>query len=182
MRANKTLSTRAVALAGAMLLAGLTSCGVGAAATDNLSEADKTRIAEEYRDCLAEYGLEGAVSFENGAINVDIGVSEGTDAADLTNEELLAAEAECEMLLEDLDAGTQMDPEEEAQLIDAGPALQRCLNEKGYDVQVSADGGIDFSSDDQTEQSFDETEYIAAEEDCYQQVVPELWEKYGEGN
>ena len=160
------------AVAGAVLLVG---CGLqGASAIDGLSEADKSRIAEEYRDCMAEGGLDGRVSFDGNSINVDVGAGDGVD-----EEEMLAVEATCEQILEDLDGGQQMDPEDEARLIDASADIQQCIAEKGYVVTVSG-ASIDLNSDDQDE-NFDEAEYLEVEEACFKEVVPELFEKYSEG-
>lgn len=170
----RIVETAIAGVAGAAILA---SCGIagGASAASGLSEADKSRLAEEYRDCMAEGGLVGEVSFEGGAINIDVGGGDGID-----EEEMLATEAECEKILEDLDGGQEMDPEDEARLIDASADIQRCLGEKGYVVTV-VDGGIDLNSDDQGE-DFDEAAYLEAEEACFIEVVPDLFEKYGEDN
>jgi hypothetical protein len=159
-------------VAGAALLA---SCGVvgGASAIDELSEAEKSRIAEQYRDCMAEGGLDGRVSFDGGSIDIEV-----SGSADINEEEALALEARCEQILEDLDGGQQMDPEDEARFIDASADIQKCLGDKGYIVTI-VDGGIDLNSDDQGE-DFDEAAYLEAEDECLQEVVPDLYEKYGE--
>ena len=175
LRKTPRLNMVGLAVAAALVLS---SCGIdGASATDNLSEADKSRIAEEFRDCLAEYGLEGDVSFDGGGIGVDIGGD-----VDLGPEEMRAVEVECEKLLEDLDSGPELEPEEQAQLIDAAPVLQKCLRDQGYDVEVDGEGGINFSTDSEDGDNFDETEYALAEETCFKEALPELWAKYGEGN
>ncbi len=170
----RPVRTAAVALAGAALLA---SCGSGAGAgAAGLSEADKTRVAEDFRDCLAENGLEGGVNFEENGISIDIGGD-----TDMEPEELQAIEQECEKLLEALDSGEEMDPEDEARMIDAGPALQKCLQDKGFDVEVDAQGGISSETNDGDE-PIDEGEFAIAEDDCIKELLPDLWEKYGEGN
>ncbi len=175
---SRRLRSAAIAVAGAAMLA---SCGSGAGAgAADLSEADKTRVAEDFRECMAKYGLDANVDFEGGNLNIDVGSLEADQ--DPTLEQEKAAEEECEKLLEVLDGGSQLDPEDEARLIDAAPALQKCLREKGYDIEVDADGGISFESDGDANDGIDETEYLLAEDDCYKQVVPDLWEKFGEGN
>ncbi len=174
MRASikRQVGLPAVALAAAALV---TSCGLGleGSATDDLSEAEKSRLAEDFRDCLAEGGLEGNVSFDGG-INIDVG---GGD--DLDPETMRAVEVECEKLLEEIDTGQEIDPEDQARLLDASADIEACLAAEGYAVTIGDGGGINIDSDDQPA-GFDEAEYLLVEEDCIRQAVPDLWEKYGE--
>ncbi len=178
---KRNAGTVAVALASVTLLAACDAIG-GASATANLSEADKSRLAQEYSNCMEEGGLVGHVTFENNGVSIDVEI--GPEGETLPMEEITAIELECEKILEDLDSGQQMDPEDEARLIDASADVQQCLAEAGYVVAINPEGGIEFNSDDQDEfdESFDEAAYLEAEDNCYREVVPDLYEKYGEGN
>ncbi len=164
----------ATALVAAVFLAGCGGIG-GASATDDLSEAEKSRIAEDYRDCMAEAGLEGEVNFDNGGLDISVGIPEG-----VSDEEALEIERECESLLEPAASGLEMDPEDEARLIDASADLEKCITAKGYVVTMDG-GGISLDSADQAE-GFDDAQYLQDEDDCYREVVPDLYEKYGEDN
>lgn len=183
MKNNKTnplsLWGSAGAVAAALLLAACGGDGGGASAAGSgeLTETEKSRIAEEYRDCMAEGGMDATVNFDGGGLGIDVS---GGD--DLSQEEMLEFEATCEVILAPLDAsGPQMSPEEEAQLVDAAYAVQKCVAEEGYVVEVSPDGGIGLNSDDQPE-GFDEAVYLEVEDACFQEAVPELYAKYGPGS
>lgn len=157
---------------GALLLA---SCGIGGDASsgfDDLSEAEKSRVAEEYRDCMADGGLEAQVDYSSG---LDISVTGG----DISEEQMLAVEAACEPILSALDQGQELDPEDEARLADALLEAQKCLADAGYVVSLS-DNGINLDSDDQAE-GFDEAAYAEQEDECFRQADPELYEKYSPG-
>ncbi len=156
----------------------LAACGDGggaSASSSELSETEKSRIAEEYRDCMAEGGLEATVNFEDNGLGIDV---TGEDAS-ITEEEMRATEAACESILIDLDTGPDLSPEEEAQLADATHEVVDCVAKEGYVVSVSEDGmGIELDDADQPE-GFDEAVYLEVENECFKQAVPELYAKYG---
>lgn len=177
---NRHVRLAAVALTGTTLLAACDAVG-GGSATNDLSEAEKSRLAEEYRNCMEEGGLIGNVSFENNGVSIDVEI--GPEAETLPEEEILAIEIECEKLLEEVDSGQEIDPEDEARLIDAAADVQQCLAKAGYVVDIGPDGGVEFNSDNQDDfDDLDEAAYLEAEDACYREVVPDLYEKYGGGN
>ncbi len=163
----------AVGIAATLLLS---ACGAlpggGDSAFDDLSEAEKSRVAESYRDCMAEGGLEAQVDYSNG-LNIDV------NGGDISMEEAMKVEAECEPLLADLDQEFDMTPEQEARLADATAKVQKCLAEDGYVITIMTDGGISLDSDDQPA-GFDEAAYAAAEEACFREADPELFEEFEE--
>ncbi len=164
---------------GASALLLLASCGNSpfAAASDDLSEADKSRLAEQFRDCMAEGGLDAEVSYSNGGLDIAVDA-----AADMTEERMLEIEAGCESILNELEGsgGPELSPDEQAELADGMVDVQRCLADKGYVVDLSPDGGISIESDAQPDaDNWDEEAYLAAEDECFQEVLPELYEKFG---
>lgn len=137
-----------------------------------LSELDKTRIADEWIACMAEGGLTASIDFEGG---VSISVSGGESL-----EEDLAVEAGCEPILSAVDSGLQLDPADEAELADAVLAVQKCLMDQGFEVTVEDDGlgfGVDVEEGDA---GFDEAAYAEAEDACFREAAPDLYEKYGQ--
>lgn len=168
MNVNRTpiRTPTAAGLAGVALL--LAACnGAGpAAAADDLSEADRSRIAEEYRNCMAEGGLDAAVDYDNG---LDINVS----VDDVSDEQAQVTEAACEPILADLERGYELTPEEEARLADISLEVQKCLADAGYVVEVSPQGGVSLNNNDQAA-GFDEAEYAEAEEECFRTAAPDL--------
>jgi len=150
----------------------LAACGPESVpAGDELSEADKSRIAESWRDCLAEDGIRGEIDYSNGLdIGVDIpqGVSE---------EQVQATEARCEPILNDLDAGPELSPEQEAEMADVLLEVQRCMADAGYVISIDG-GGISVNSDDQPA-DYDEAAYAEAEDNCFRTVAPDLYEESG---
>lgn len=163
---------RAAAVAVATALAAA-SCGIGgASASSGLSELQKSRIAEEWRDCMAAGGLTNVeLQYDNG-IDIGVEIPEG-----IPEEQVLEIEAGCESILEQLDASFELDPNDQATLIDASADLEKCLADAGYVVTMS-DGGVELNSEDQSE-GFDEAAYLEVETACYKEIVPELYEKYG---
>lgn len=164
---------RAVVLAVVLTAAGaLTACGSESPlAGDDLSEADKSRIAEAWRDCLADGGVRGEIDYSNG-LDIGIDVPQG-----MSEEQVQAVEAECEPILNDLDAAPDLSPEQEADLADAMLAVQRCLADAGFVVSIDG-GGISVNSADQPE-DYDEAAYAEAEDRCFREAAPELFEEFG---
>jgi len=178
MRVQNTFFSSLAASAGALATAALlVSCGAsGGGAADDLTEAEKSRIAEEYRDCMAEGGLDANVAFDGGDLNIDVG---GGD--DTTEEQMLATEAGCEPILERLEAGgPQLTPDEEAELADALLEVQKCLADEGYVITIDG-SGINVDGDDQPD-GFDEAAYADLEDECFREAAPELYAKYGPGD
>ncbi len=156
----------------AMLLA---ACGVDSPLTsDNVSEAEKSRIAEAWRDCLSDGGVRGEIDYSNG---VDIGVE---IPLGMSEEQVQAVEAECEPILNDLEAQPDLSPEQEAELADAMLEVQRCLADEGFVVSVDG-GGISIDSADQPA-DFDEAAYAEAEDRCFREAAPQLYEEFGGGD
>lgn len=179
------LKASAGALAAALVMAACGSDGGGGdaggdgssaetpSAAGDLSETEKSRIAEEYRDCMAEGGLEATVDYGGDGLGIDIGAGDG-----ISEEEMLATEAACEPILADLDTGgPELSPEEEAELADALLEVQSCLAEEGYVITVDGNG-INLNDEDQPA-DFDEAAYLELEDECLRRAAPELYAKYG---
>lgn len=177
MSTDQPKFNRRTRYAAALAVAGLTFAGCGSTsptgAAAELSELQKSRIAEEWRDCMAEGGLIAEIQYEDG-----LDISVGSDG-DATDEEMMEVEAGCEPILAGLEGTFEIDPDDQARLIDIGADLQKCIADAGYVVRVDAEGGIELNSDDQPD-NFDEAAYAEAEEGCYKELVPDLYEKYAE--
>lgn len=151
----------------------LSACGTAGGSSSALSELEKSRIAEEWRNCMAEGGLTADIQYDDG-INIGVEVPDG-----ISDEQVREIEAGCESIIEELDASFSIDPDDQAALIDAGADLQKCMADAGFTVEIDDQGGISTTSDG-LDEGFDEEAIHEAEEACYRQVVPELYEKYAE--
>ena len=157
---------------GLLAVGALAACGAESPlAGSDLSEAEKSRIAEEWRDCLAADGIRGEIDYSNG---LDIGVDV---PAGMSEEQVQAVERACESILNDLDAGPELSPEQEAELADALLEVQRCLAAEGYVVSVDG-GGINVNSSDLPD-DYDPAAYAEAEDRCFRTAAPELFEQFG---
>ena len=154
-----------------VMLAVLTACGPDNLLTsDDLSEADKSRIAEAWRDCLSAEGIRGEIDYSNG-IDIGVEIPQG-----MSEEQVQAVEAECEPILNDLDVAPELSPEQEAELADAMLEVQRCLADAGFVVSVDG-GGISVDSADQPAGT-DEAAYAEAEARCFREAAPDLFEEF----
>ena len=170
----RTRSTKpSIAVAGAVAVVSLLSaCGSDSPLTsDELTEAEKSRIAEAWRDCLADGGVRGEIDYSNG-INIGVEIPAG-----MSEEQVQAVEAECEPILNDIDPEMELSPEQEAELADAMLAVQKCLADEGYVVSIEG-GGINTNSADQPA-DFDEAAYAEAEDRCFREAAPDLYEEFG---
>ena len=164
-------------MAAAALLASCGS-GIGASGSDNaLTEAEKSRIAEQWRDCMAEGGLEADVQYDGGGLDISVGGGPDVDDA-----QMMEIEAGCEPILEGLenDSAPDLTPEEQAQFEDGIVEVEKCMLDAGYVVRVD-DEGLSVNSEDQPE-GYDEAALEETEAACWEAAVPELWAKYGEGS
>jgi hypothetical protein len=140
-------------------------------AGDDLSEADKSRIAEAWRDCLAEDGVRGEIDY-SGGIDIGVEIPEG-----MSEEQVQETEARCEPILNDLDAAPELSPEQEAELADVLLDVQQCMADEGYVISISG-GGISVDSADQPA-DYDEAAYAEAEDRCFRTVAPDLYDEFG---
>ena len=133
-------------------------------------DVDPEIAMAEYEQCLADNGIDLASSGEDGdAFAMEFEVEPGDE--DLVMEDFEAAAAECDSILEDAFGEFELSPEEEAEMADQMLEMQRCLAEKGIDIETDdgnaafqIGGDLDF---DEMEAAMDEcspdTELVAAD-------------------
>ncbi len=134
---------------------------------ERMSEAEMTRVLEEYRDCMVEELPAGAavsVGMANGEPQIDITVDSASD------DDTSSAEETCQPILAELERSFTANPEVVAERRDAALFVQRCMAEEGYDITVDDDGGIGFDTNDS---EFDEAAYLEAENACIEQAEAE---------
>ena len=125
----------------------------------------------EYEQCLADNGIDLASSGEDGdAFAMEFESEAGADE-ELAMEDFEAAAAECDSILEDAFGEFELSPEEEAEMADQMLEMQRCLAEKGIDIETDdGNGAFQIGGDldfDEMEAAMDEcspdTELVAAD-------------------
>lgn len=145
-----------------------------AASSGPPSEAEITRLLEEYRDCYMSENIDG--------INIEVSIDPDGfpvvvhDVADVDNAVLEELEGRCEPLLDPLFAAFIGDAETVAARTEFSTVLQACLAEEGFFFDIDAQSGflevsIDVEGDGSDE--VDDAEFEPIEEACNAQAFAE---------
>lgn len=144
---------RALASLAAALVLTLSACGGDSDADSPLPSAPDTNAGSggagsgdqdadlafaRYRECMARFGVDVVVPEEDGVTFEDT-----VDLADQSSVEPdpEAADEECGALLEQAGMSFDRDPGADAEIADQMLRMQRCLADRGIDVEIQ-DGGI----------------------------------------
>ena len=128
-------------------------------------EIDADEAFARFDACMADEGFE--VSESSGG--VDVPTEPDDFANDGTEVDFEAAQEKCDPILDEAFGDLDLAPEQQAELDDALLALQRCMDEAGYDeIDLTSDvfelpDGVDLAA-------FDE-----ALERCEEQAAPDLF-------
>jgi len=119
---------------------------------------DPDQAFAEFEACMADHGVTVAISGSGGA-PVDDLVPGPEPAREVTPEDLEAAEAACEPILDDAFGSFDLSPEQEAEQADALLEMEHCLAEAGFEIDMT---GGSF----QVPQDVDFDEFNLAMNDC----------------
>lgn len=132
-----------------------------------MTEAEMTRVLEEWRDCVeAEEvpGLTVSVGLNNGVPEIGIDFDGNDEAV------AVAAEEKCEPLLADLIAQFEDQAPSDAEQADQLLALQKCMADKGIEIFIE-DNGISIDLDGSS--TLTEEDVQNAEDACFEQIQSE---------
>lgn len=115
------------------------------------SEVDPEEAMARYEACMADLGFEiqTGVAGGVGATLEDVEPSqpaEGVSIDDLNIEDFEAAEAECGAILDEAFGEFELSPEQEAEMADQMLAMQRCLADEGFEIDMQ-DNGFELTPD-----------------------------------
>lgn len=105
------------------------------------NEVDPDEAFAAFEACMAEYGIEMSIS--TGGDAVEVPGSEdapGGDGTPPNPEAFEEAQAECDPILDEAFGSFEMSPEQEAEQADMMLSLQRCLADKGYEIELDGPG------------------------------------------
>lgn len=116
-------------------------------------EVDQDKAMADFEACMADLGIDIGSPGGSGTMTQEFEMESDGDGQPLDPESMDEAIAECDAILEDAFGSFELSPEEEAEEADSMLALQKCLAESGFDIQM--DGGS-FQLDENVD--FDEFE------------------------
>lgn len=103
-------------------------------------EVDPDLVFADYEKCMGEHGVD--ISFAepaddgSGDSGAQAGALESTSLDDEAMDEAMAA---CDSILDDAFGDFEPSPEQEAEMADQMLEMQKCLDEKGFDIDLDGD-------------------------------------------
>jgi hypothetical protein len=105
------------------------------ASDPSTSEVDPEEAFARFEACMADHGV--MVSFGAGGAEVPGEVSDNRQTEAVTPERMEEAQRECDPILQEAFGSFDLDPEQEAEMADQMLALQLCLADEGYDIEIN---------------------------------------------
>ncbi len=115
--------------------------GSAETSNDSVSPADADELFARFEACMAEHGIEVEGIGGGAELEEEPGAVDPGDEVPSV-EDFEAAQEECNPILDEAFGDLELSPEQEAEFADAMLAVQRCMDDKGFDVDVSSASGV----------------------------------------
>lgn len=112
-----------------------TEASTASGSDSSTSEVDQEEAFALFEACMADYGVMASVGA--GGADVPGEVSDDRQTEPVTPEKIEEAQRECDPILEEAFGSFDLDPEQEAEMADQMLALQLCLADEGYDIEIN---------------------------------------------
>lgn len=132
--------------------------------TTTTPDVDPEEAFARFEACMAEYGVTVSSGIGGGGAAVPADDPGDLPTEPVTPEKLEEAQRECDPILDEAFGSFDLDPEQEAEMGDQMLALQLCLADDGFDIDLS---GNSFSID---QSQIDMAELDAAMNRCSQEA------------
>ena len=107
---------------------------------------DPDQAFAEFEACMAEYGVTVAIGGPGGASVDELDPTGDQPFENITPEDIEAADAACQPILDNAFGSFDLSPEQEAEQADAMLEMQQCLSAAGFDIDMTGNA-FQLSSD-----------------------------------
>jgi hypothetical protein len=132
--------------------------------TTTTPDVDPEEAFARFEACMADYGVTISAGIGGGGAPVPADDPDDLSSEPVTPEKVEEAQRECQSILDEAFGSFDLDPEQEAEMADRMLALQLCLADEGFDIDLS---GNSFSID---QSQIDMAELDAAMYRCSQEA------------